>query len=241
MKTREPKLLTIVDGTLLQSLTEGFEWGGFGEPCREDIVCPIRPTTGENVMGFLVVGVNPRPPFDDDYQSFIRLLDRQLATSLASVTLLEVEVRRGLTAAETAALERSRLSEELAVQRSRLHRIAEISPVVMFSIDSEGVSLEANDRWFEMAGHPRNTVYAMSWMDKIMESSVAVMEKGWERLTVDGIPWSAGLVGQTLRQVIFKEQHTDCANLQQVKKPWYDSATGEEVDCWMLAHISPNF
>lgn len=188
MKTREPKLLTIVDGTLLQSLTEGFEWRGFGEPCREDIVCPIRPTTGENVMGFLVVGVNPRPPFDDDYQSFIRLLDRQLATSLASVTLLEVEVRRGLTAAETAALERSRLSEELAVQRSRLHRIAEISPVVMFSIDSEGVSLEANDRWFEMAGHPRNTVYAMSWMDKIMESSVAVMEKGWERLTVDGIP-----------------------------------------------------
>jgi PAS domain-containing protein len=122
-----------------------------------------------------------------------------------------------------------------------LQRIAEISPVVMFSIDSEGVLLEANDRWFEMAGRPRNTVYAMSWIDTIMESSVAVMEKGWERLTVDGIPWSAGLVGQTLRQVIFKEQHTDCANLQQLKKPWYDSATGEEVDSWMLAHISPNF
>ena len=86
MKTREPKLLTIADGTLLEPLTEGFEWRGFGEPCRKTIVCPIRRTTGENAMGFLVVGVNPRRPFDDDYQSFIRLLDRQLATSLASVT-----------------------------------------------------------------------------------------------------------------------------------------------------------
>jgi GAF domain-containing protein len=74
----------------------------------------------------MVVGVNPRRQFDDDYQSFIQLLDRQLATSLASVTLLEDEVRRGLTAAEAAAIERSRLSEELAVQKSRLQRIAEV-------------------------------------------------------------------------------------------------------------------
>jgi hypothetical protein len=77
------------------------------------------------------VGINPRRQFDDDYSSFIELLHRQLATSLASVTLLETEVRRGLTAAEAAALERSRLSEELAVQRGRLQRIAEVSPVGM--------------------------------------------------------------------------------------------------------------
>jgi hypothetical protein len=80
-------------------------------------------------MGFLCIGVNPRRPYDEDYESFIQLLDRQLATSLASVSLLETEVLRGLTAAEAAALERSRLSEELAVQRSRLQRIAEVSGI----------------------------------------------------------------------------------------------------------------
>jgi len=124
--TREPKLLTIKDGTLSESLIEGIEWRGMGDPCREAVVCPLRPTTGENVIGFMVVGVNPRRQFDEDYQSFIQLLDRQLATSLASVSLFETEVRRGLTAAEAAAFERSRLSEELSNQRNRLQRIAEV-------------------------------------------------------------------------------------------------------------------
>lgn len=128
-KTREPKLVNLTDGSISRSLLEGIEWRGFGEACREAVVCPIRPTTGENVMGFLCIGVNPRRPYDEDYESFIQLLDRQLATSLASVSLLETEVLRGLTAAEAAALERSRLSEELAVQRSRLQRIAEVSGI----------------------------------------------------------------------------------------------------------------
>lgn len=53
LQTREPTLLSIKDGTLSQALIDGFEWRGFPEPCREALVCPIRPTTGENVIGFL--------------------------------------------------------------------------------------------------------------------------------------------------------------------------------------------
>lgn len=147
MNTREPKLLDINDGSLSESLMDGFEWRGYGDPCKEAIVCPIRPTNGENVMGFLVFGINPRRRFDNDYQAFIRLLDRQLATSLASVTLFEAEIKRGLNAAEAAALERSRLSEELAVQQGRLQRIAELSSVGMISHTPDGTILEANDRW----------------------------------------------------------------------------------------------
>jgi PAS domain-containing protein len=150
-------------------------------------------------MGFLVVGVNPRRQFDDDYSSFIKLIDRQLATSLASVSLLENEIRRGLTAAEAAAIERSRLSEELAVQRSRLQRMAELSPVGMFQVDADGVLLEANDRWFEMTGHPRDDIYQMSWMELIHETSIPVMEMGWKRLTVDKLPWSAELVSYAFK------------------------------------------
>jgi hypothetical protein len=56
MKTLEPKVLNINDGTLSESLIEGLEWRGFGEPCKLAIVSPIRPTTGENVLGFLVLG-----------------------------------------------------------------------------------------------------------------------------------------------------------------------------------------
>lgn len=156
-------------------------------------------------------GINPRRPYDTDYESFIRLLNRQLATSLASVTLWEEETRRGQTAAEAAALERSRLSEELAVQRSvreitiplsvslltymqRLQRIAEVSPVGMFSIDPKGLLLEGNDRYFEMTGHPRDGAYEMSFLEPVKESSMPMVEEGWKRLTVDRLPWSGELV-----------------------------------------------
>jgi hypothetical protein len=56
MQTREPKLLNIMDGTLSEALIEGLDWRGFGDPCKLAIVSPIRPTTGENVLGFLVIG-----------------------------------------------------------------------------------------------------------------------------------------------------------------------------------------
>ncbi|TVY40465.1 Hybrid signal transduction histidine kinase K [Lachnellula subtilissima] len=214
MTSRVPKLLNINDGSLSESLMKGFEWRGYGDPCKEAIVCPIRPTNGENVMGFLVIG------FDFDYQAFIRLLDRQLATSLASVTLFEDEINRGLNAAKAAALERSRLSEELAVQRSRLQRMAEISSVGMHSMAPNGALLEANDRWYEMTGHPREPNEPMSFMELIDAESTEELEKGWKRLTEGKVPWTGEL---------------------KLKRPWYDPATGSKHDYWILATSQPEF
>jgi len=78
----------------------------------------------------------------------------------------------------------------------------------MFSIDPDGLLLEANDRWFEMTGHPPNAAYNLSWMEFFMESSRDFLDKGWRRLTQEGMPWSGEL---------------------QLKKRWYDPHTGEEV------------
>ncbi|TVY44423.1 Hybrid signal transduction histidine kinase K [Lachnellula occidentalis] len=220
MKTRLPKLLSLYDGSLSESLMEGIEWRGYGDPCKEAVVCPIRPTNGENVMGFLVIGLNPRRKFDLDYQAFIRLLDRQLATSLASVTLFEGEIKRGLNAAEAAASERSRLSEELAVQRSRLQRIAEISSVGMHSLAPDGTLLEANDRWYEMTGHTREPNGPMSFTELFHDDSLEEVDKAWKRLTEDKVPYSSEL---------------------KLKRPWYDPATGEKHDYWILAASQPEF
>jgi hypothetical protein len=60
MKTDRPVLLTTEEATLSFDLIEGMEWRGFGDPCRAVVVCPIHPTTGENILGFLVMGINPR-------------------------------------------------------------------------------------------------------------------------------------------------------------------------------------
>lgn len=143
-------------------------------------------------------------------------MNRQLATSLASVTLFEAEIRRG----KDAEVERSRLSEELALQRSRLQRIAEASPVGMFSATTSGLLLEANDRFFNIIGLQRDELTAMSWMDVYKESSRHTISEGWARLTKDGLRWSAEL---------------------ELSRPWVDPTTGEQIENWILADCSPEF
>lgn len=106
MRTRQPTLLRVKDGTLPEALLEGIEWRGFGDPCSEAIIFPVRPTTADNVLAFLVLGVNPRRPYDDEYKAFASMFNRQVATSLASTILFEEETKRIRDAFEAAHLEK---------------------------------------------------------------------------------------------------------------------------------------
>jgi len=78
MKTDKPVVLSIGSGDLPHEMLDGLEWRGFGDACRDVVICPIHPTTGEAILGFLVMGINPRRPYDDDYNLFVQLLSRQL-------------------------------------------------------------------------------------------------------------------------------------------------------------------
>lgn len=133
MRTREPSVLQARDGSLPESLLENIEWRGYPEPCREATIFPLRPTNGEMVLGFLLIGTNPRLPYNDAYQSFVNILNRQLATALASTILFEDELWRGHTAAEAAALERQHLAEQLDEQTRRWERMSELSSTVSSS------------------------------------------------------------------------------------------------------------
>jgi len=90
-KSREPTLLHIDDTPFSQYLAHDIQWRGYGDPCRSLVICPILPTS-ENVLGFLIVGLNPRRLYDEDYQLFIQVMNRLFATSLASVVLFEEEI-----------------------------------------------------------------------------------------------------------------------------------------------------
>jgi PAS domain S-box-containing protein len=220
MRTREPTKLQTADGSLPEWLIEDIEWRGFGEPCREAVIFPVRPTTGDNVLAFLMIGINPRRPYDDDYKSFANMLNRQLATSLASIILFEEEIRRGATAAEAATLERERLSEQLAVQTYRLQRMVEHSPVGMFYINPEGSVLEANDRWYDMTGLAREESRNLAWMKMVTDDNRELIREGWRRLSVDGMSWSSEI---------------------RLKKPWVDSITGQTLPSVILAAGHPEF
>ncbi|KAK1758090.1 hypothetical protein QBC47DRAFT_373685 [Echria macrotheca] len=220
MRTREPTLLHTRDGTLPEALLEGIEWRGFGDPCREAIIFPVRPTNGDAVLAFLVLGVNPRRPYDEEYVAFTSMLNRQLATSLASVILFEDETRRNRDAAEAAALEKQQLTQELDLQASRLRRMTELSPLGMFLISPEGVLREANDRFYEMTGHNRDEEYEMSWMDFMVEESIRVMQEGWRELVEEHQAWSSELQ--------LKKRAPNPVNFE-----------GESIECWVLFTANP--
>lgn len=191
MKTDRPVLLEVGSRDLPEGLLEGLEWRGFGDPVRANVVCPIHITTGENILGFLVLGINPRRPYDDDYSLFVQLLTRQLATSLASVVLFEEEIRRGQKAAKLAALDRMELSEQLAARtqeaiesETKFTRMAEYAPVGMFIADQSGKITFANDTWYEISRVPKNSTTAETWMEAVMPEDHSKVKQLWEDLIV---------------------------------------------------------
>jgi len=194
MKTDKPVVTSIGSGDLPYSLMEGLDWRGFGDACRDVVICPIHPTTGETILGFLVMGVNPRRPYDDDYNLFVQLLSRQLATSLASVVLFEEEIRRGQRAAKLAAEDRFNLSEQLAARtkearesETRFTRMAEYSPAGLFIADHLGKITYCNDTWYEISRVPRERDRTDRWIDYVKEEDQVLIINHWKRLVDDAM------------------------------------------------------
>jgi signal transduction histidine kinase len=225
MKTNKPVLLGTDAHELPKELLAGLEPRGFGDPLKAVLVCPIYPTTtAEIVLGFLVLGVNPRRPYDDDYSLFVQLLARQLATSLASVVLFEEEIRRGQKAAQLAALDRIELSEQLAARtqeamesETKFTRMAEFAPVGMFIAGSDGKITFANDTWYHISRVSKTLQGPDEWMDAIMVEDKAYVSSLWHDLVI-----SKKSVNGEFR----------------FKAPWH-SRTGIKSDTWVLFSCYP--
>ncbi|RFU33268.1 hypothetical protein B7463_g3087, partial [Scytalidium lignicola] len=224
MKTGRPVLLTTEDGTLSFHLIEGLQWRGFGDPCRASVVCPIHPTTGEAILGFLVIGVNPRRPYDDDYSLFIQLLSRQIATSMASVVLFEEEIRRSQRAAQLAALDRQELSKQLDLRTQeklesemKFSRMAEFAPVGMFIANSAGEITYSNSTWWEISRHPQTEGSISNWMQSIKDEDHDAVFAVWNNLFMNKVPISHEF---------------------RYKVPWEDH-NGSSGDRWVLMNAYP--
>ncbi len=223
MKTDKPVLLNSEDGSLSEIILD-LEGRGFQEPCSSVVVCPIHPMSGESILGFLVMGVNPRRPYDDDYQLFITLLSRQLATSMASVVLFEEEIQRGKRAARLAALDRIELSKQLDLRtqeavesETKFTRMAEFAPVGMFIANSRGEITYSNDTWWGITRHPRQDHSQNTWMDSIKDEDQDAVKAVWIKLVTDKVP-----VTHEFR----------------VKAPWQNK-NGSRGDSWVLMSAYP--
>ncbi|CAN9226406.1 unnamed protein product [Alternaria alternata] len=208
-------MLSIKDNTLPQPLLDVIEWRGYKDPCREAMVLPLRPTNADNVCALLLLGINPRRAYDQEYRSFMAMLNRQIATSLASVLLFEDEVCRSKQAAEIATLQREQMSRQLQLQTGRMRRMTELSPMGMYLFDPDDLLVEANDRYYEMTG---------------------VSSTG------DKLPWSIDMmVGESKRAA---QEMWDCTRLSR-ELQFANSACqprdidGARIEYWVLAASQP--
>ncbi|KAL1591034.1 hypothetical protein WHR41_00234 [Cladosporium halotolerans] len=190
LSTGKIMLLTYEDDTFPQGLRGVARSRAFEDECMAAVLCPVGPTNRENPLGFMLIGINPRCAYDSDYKTFISILSRQMATSIASVVLAEEELKRSRDAAELATQDRIRMSEQLAVTKQeaketevRFRRMTELSPMAMFHFDELGNVLYANEEWFELTQHPRNAFYPLSWYSVIHEDDHELMDREWAKLT----------------------------------------------------------
>ncbi|KAF2128014.1 hypothetical protein P153DRAFT_319207 [Dothidotthia symphoricarpi CBS 119687] len=134
----------------------GTQWQGIGDPCRAAAICPLNPTSSkDNILGVMVIGLNPRRPHDEDYLQFILVASRLLSTSLTSILLHEEDIgRRERTIANAEAmkfqLKQQLLESQKEVERSasKFQRFAERADVGIFLIDMNGVYSYRNDAWY---------------------------------------------------------------------------------------------
>jgi PAS domain S-box-containing protein len=225
VKTDKPIILSGKEGTLDTELLEGIQWRGYGDPSSTVVICPIHPTTGESTLGFLVLGTNPRRPFDEDYDLFVQLLARQMTTSIASVVLFEEEIRRGERAARLAAQDRIELSNQLAARTQeaveseiKFTRMAELSPVGMFIGDGSGRLNYCNDTWYDLSSYPRGGSLGEDWMDYVADEDRSIAMRQWHSIVDDKEPISAEF---------------------RFKTPWQDKEGNRLHQTWVLANAYP--
>ncbi|ERF75340.1 hypothetical protein EPUS_00133 [Endocarpon pusillum Z07020] len=220
VKTDKPIILSEKDGTLDTELLTGIQWRGYGDPSSTVVICPIHPTTGESTLGFLVMGTNPRRPFDDDYDLFVQLLARQLATSVASVVLFEEEIKRGERAAQLAAQDRLHLSNELAESEIKFTRMAELSPVGMFVADASGRLNYCNNTWYDLSSVPKSSsvVEVEEWMKYVADEDKSLTARQLRKLLDEKVPISVEF---------------------RFKTPWQAKDGNRLSETWVLASAYP--
>jgi PAS domain-containing protein len=161
-------------------------WRGIA-PANQAIVCPIFPANTESPVAFLVIALNPRRPFDDDYRSFIHLLTEQVTTPQLSAVILREEVDRRQNLARQEALDRDRLYKELSESETKFARFATRAPIGLAILKPDGLALSANALWRELTQLDVGSSQ-VSWEDVLVEGEVAPVFEAWERLIVDKQP-----------------------------------------------------
>ena len=189
VRTKTPIVAHLSDLNMGDDGLANIDWKGYGDPCRSVIVCPVLPTTGEQVQGFLILGLNPRRPFDEDYQQFVHVMLRLLATSLASVVLFDDEMRQKENAIGQAARIQEQLVAQIQLKEKKFQRYADGSDVAIFVVDATGKYTYRNKSWYSLFDAAIDSDNVMgAWGNVVWPDDIPVAEGIFAKLVVEKVP-----------------------------------------------------
>ena len=114
----------------------GIQWQGFGEASKFLSILPI--SGGGKLFGFLVVGVNPRRPIDEDHYQFMQDIASKVSSIAGSVVSAEEAKKRA-----------ERLEKKLEDSDKKIRHIAQNATIVMLRLSIDGKVIWANDQYYE--------------------------------------------------------------------------------------------
>ena len=87
--------------TDLAARFDAIQAGPWPEPIGAALVLPLAAAQGQlSLAGFVVVGLNPRRPFDDDYGDYLTLAAQRIGAAVADACAFEAEQQRAKALAE---------------------------------------------------------------------------------------------------------------------------------------------
>ena len=159
---------------LQKLLREEPQTRGFGDTIEMAVLCPVEPRASKGVSGVLLMGLNTRRAFDDEYARFFHTLSYSVSTALASILQFEEQKQLAKAASE-------RTLQALTSEQQAKAMLA-VAPVGSFLMTLEGKMLYVNDKWMELTGYKLSEHYEKSWMSVIHEDDHARMDVEWSKL-----------------------------------------------------------
>ncbi|KAF2087680.1 hypothetical protein K490DRAFT_16186, partial [Saccharata proteae CBS 121410] len=185
----QPVIMHLTESVLFKSLQELNDSGrGFGDPCKQALVLPIPPLSGTSIRGFLLLGLNPRRPYDEDYRIFVRLLNDRLIKAVASIFLPE-EQRRSQELMDETNARHAKWERELQQKRREAEsaeatftKLAESTPIGCAVFQLDGHPTWMNQAFPDLTGLDREDFTKQNWTHTIIPEDRKMVEDNWKAL-----------------------------------------------------------
>ena len=164
---------------LQQQLKEHPSTRGFGDSPESAILCPIQPRVDKGISGVLILGLNTRRPYDEEYSRFFHTLCYSISTSLESILVIQEQKQLAKAASE-------KTLQALTFEQ-QAKAMLDMAPVGCFLISLEGKILYANDSWREITGY-KGKHTEMSWCSVIHDEDHPKMGIEWSKLVDKRLP-----------------------------------------------------